>query len=143
MSISIKELKKLVLTSKKENVELSKGYAAVLRQVEAATIGVKNAETDEVKLILAGAKKELKEQEQSKASGAPFNQTVMDLCSKLVLELSPKTLSVEETEKAVLSIIEIDNVEKKMGPIMGAMKVKYGSDLDMKILSDVVKKVLQ
>lgn len=143
MSISIKELKKLVLTSKKENVDLSKGYAAVLRQVEAATIGVKNAETDEVKLILAGAKKELKEQEQSKASGAPFNQTVMDLCAKLVLELSPKTLSVEETEKAVLSIIEIDNVEKKMGPIMGAMKAKYGSDLDMKILSDVVKKVLQ
>lgn len=143
MSISIKELKKLVLTSKKENVELSKGYAAVLRQVEAATIGVKNAETDEVKLILSGAKKELKEQEQSKASGAPFNQTVMDLCSKLVLELSPKTLSVEETEKAVLFIIEIDNVEKKMGSIMGAMKAKYGSDLDMKILSDVVKKVLQ
>lgn len=143
MSISIKELKKLVLTSKKENVELSKGYAAVLRQVEAATIGVKNAETDEVKLILAGAKKELKEQEQSKASGAPFNQTVMNLCSKLVLELSPKTLSAEETEKAVLSIIEIDNVEKKMGPIMSAMKAKYGSDLDMKILSDVVKKVLQ
>ena len=142
MSISIKELKKLVLTSKKENVELSKGYAAVLRQVEAATIGVKNAETDEVKLILSGAKKELKEQEQSKASGAPFNQTVMDLCSKLVLELSPKTLSVEETEKAVLSIIEIDNVEKKMGSIMGAMKAKYGSDLDMKILSDVVKKIL-
>lgn len=143
MSISIKELKKLVLTSKKENVDLSKGYAAVLRQVEAATIGVKNAETDEVKLILAGAKKELKEQEQSKSAGAPFNQTIMDLCAKLVLELSPKTLSVEETEKAVLSIIEIDNVEKKMGPIMGAMKAKYGSDLDMKILSDVVKKVLQ
>lgn len=143
MSISIKELKKLVLTSKKENIELSKGYAAVLRQVEAATIGVKNAETDEVKLILAGAKKELKEQEQSKASGAPFNQTVIDLCSKLVLELSPKTLSAEETEKAVLSIIEIDNVEKKMGPIMGAMKAKYGSELDMKVLSDVVKKVLQ
>lgn len=143
MSISIKELKKLVLTSKKENVELSKGYAAVLRQVEAATIGVKNAETDEVKLILSGAKKELKEQEQSKASGAPFNQTVMDLCSKLVLELSPKTLSADETEKAVISIIEIDNVERKMGPVMSAMKVKYGSDLDMKILSDVVKKVLQ
>lgn len=143
MSISIKELKKLVLTSKKENVELSKGYAAVLRQVEAATIGVKNAETDEIKLILSGAKKELKEQEQSKASGAPFNQTVMDLCSKLVLELSPKTLSADETEKAVISIIEIDNVERKMGPVMSAMKVKYGSDLDMKILSDVVKKVLQ
>jgi uncharacterized protein YqeY len=30
-----------------------------------------------------------------------------------------------------------------MGSIMGAMKAKYGSNLDMKILSDVVKKVLQ
>ena len=140
---TIQELKKEILLSKKEDVNISKAYAAILKQVESATIGVKNPETNEIKLILSGAKKELKEQEQSKAANAPFSEKTIEVCSEVVDFLSPKTLSADETEKAVISIIEIDNVERKMGPVMSAMKVKYGSDLDMKILSDVVKKVLQ
>ena len=140
---TIQELKKEILLSKKEDVNISKAYASILKQVESATIGVKNPETNEIKLILSGAKKELKEQEQSKTANAPFSEKTIEVCSEVVNFLSPKTLSADETEKAVISIIEIDNVERKMGPVMNAMKVKYGSDLDMKILSDVVKKVLQ
>ena len=140
---TIQELKKEILLSKKEDVNISKAYAAILKQVESATIGVKNPETNEIKLILSGAKKELKEQEQSKAANAPFSEKTIEVCSEVVCFLSPKTLSADETEKAVISIIEIDNIERKMGPVMSAMKAKYGSDLDMKILSDVVKKVLQ
>lgn len=140
---TIQELKKEILLSKKEDVNISKAYASILKQVESATIGVKNPETNEIKLILSGAKKELKEQEQSKTANAPFSEKTIEVCSEVVNFLSPKTLSADETEKAVISIIEIDNVERKMGPVMSAMKVKYGSDLDMKILSDVVKKVLQ
>lgn len=139
---TIQELKKEILLSKKEDVQVSKAYASILKQVESATIGVKNPETDETKLILAGAKKELKEQEQSKAAGAPISEKTIEVCSEVVIKLSPKTLSVQETENAVLSIIEIDNVERKMGSVMSAMKAKYGSDLDMKILSDAVKKIL-
>lgn len=140
---TIQELKKEILLSKKEDVNISKAYASILKQVENATIGVANPETDEIKLILSGAKKELKEQEQSKALNAPFSEKTIEVCSEVVNFLSPKTLSADETEKAVISIIEIDNIERKMGSIMSAMKAKYGSDLDMKILSDVVKKVLQ
>ena len=132
---TITELKKTVLLSKKESKELSQAYAAILKQVEAQTVGVKNAETDELKLIIKACSKELKEQEQSKAAGAPISEKTIEVCSEVVIKLSPKTLSVQETENAVLSIIEIDNVERKMGSVMSAMKAKYGSDLYMKILA--------
>jgi len=44
--MTIKELKKLVLTSKKESKEVSQAYGAIVKQVEAQTVGVKNPETD-------------------------------------------------------------------------------------------------
>ena len=40
--MKVQELKKLILTSKKDDVNVSKAYAAVLNQVEKATVGVKN-----------------------------------------------------------------------------------------------------
>ena len=57
----LKTLKKTILTAKRDDIELSKALASILKQVEAATIGVKNPETNEEKLILSAAKKELKE----------------------------------------------------------------------------------
>ncbi len=91
--MKIQELKKLVLTSKRENPELSKAYAAILKQVESATIGVKNPETDEIKLIVSASKKELKEQEQSKSMNAPYSQTVIDVCGKFISDLSPDIIN--------------------------------------------------
>ena len=58
---NIKELKKIILLSKKDDIELSKAYACILKQVENATIGVKNSETNEEKLILNAAKNILAE----------------------------------------------------------------------------------
>lgn len=45
----IKDLKKVILLSKKDNIELSRAYASILKQVEAATIGVKDPK--EVKVV--------------------------------------------------------------------------------------------
>src|SRR5574344_2793930 len=79
----------------------------VLKQVESATIGVKNPETDEIKLIVSASKKELKEQEQSKSMNAPYSQTVIDICSKLIKELSPEVISEEQTTLDILSNIAV------------------------------------
>lgn len=137
---TIKELKKIILVSKKDDNLKSKAYASILKQVESLTIGVKNPETDETKLILAASKKEMKEQEQSRDAKAPYSEVTLALCSEIVKELSPKTYSYEETKALVMLIIEEN--DKKMGAIMAAMKTKYGTNLDMKILSDVVKNIL-
>lgn len=143
MCKTIKELKKLVLTSKKEDIETSKAYAAILKQVESATIGVKNAEKDEAKLIVSAAKKELKEQIQSKAFDAPFSERTIEICDKIISTLVENVLTEEETENAVKHIMEeLSEPERKIGNIMNIMKTKYGNDLDMKFLSEFVKKIL-
>ena len=98
---TITELKKTVLLSKKESKELSQAYAAILKQVEAQTVGVKNAETDELKLIIKACSKELKEQEQSKTSGAPYSEQTIELCKLFLNDLKPKTLSEQETIDAI------------------------------------------
>lgn len=135
---SIQELKKTILLSKKTDSFLSAAYASILRQVEAKTIGVANPETDEKQLILSGAKKELKEQEQSKAAGAPFSEITISVCSELVSLLSPKLMSENETSVAIDSIIS--DGESNKGKIMGILKKEYSGLIDMalanKLLSD-------
>jgi len=139
--MTIKELKKLVLTSKKESKEVSQAYGAIVKQVEAQTVGVKNPETDETKLIVSACKKELKEQEQSKSAGAPYSDTIMNICTLLIKAMSPKLMSESETSVAVDAVINsLDN--PNMGQIMGQMKKEYGEMLDMKILSQIVKSKL-
>ena len=135
--MKIQELKKLVLTSKRENPELSKAYAAILKQVESATIGVKNPETDETKLIISASKKELKEQEQSKTSGAPYSEQTIELCKLLLNDLKPKTLSEQETIDAINKIKE-SNPEANKGVIMGALKKEYSDLIDMKLANSLI-----
>ena len=141
--MKIQELKKLVLTSKKENLELSKAYAAILKQVESATIGVKNPETDEIKLIVNASKKELKEQEQSKSMNAPYSQTVIDTCDKLIKELSPEAISEEQTTLDILSNIAVisEYSTPDMKTLMAFAK-RSGKNYDMKIYSSIVKEIL-
>ena len=139
-NLTIKELKKLILTTKKESADVSKSYASILKQVESATIGVKNPETDETKLIVSAARKELKEQEQSKAAGAPFNETTMKICNEIISTMAPKVMSENETREAISeSLSSIDS--PNMGKVMGFMKNKYGSNLDMALLSKIVKEM--
>ncbi len=141
--MKIQELKKLVLTSKKENPELSKAYAAILKQVESATIGVKNPETDEIKLIVGASKKELKEQEQSKSMNAPYSQIVVDTCSKLISDLSPEVISEEQTTLDILSNITVISEYSKpdMKTLMAFAK-QSGKNYDMKLYSSIVKEIL-
>ena len=141
--MKIQDLKKLVLTSKKENLELSKAYAAILKQVESVTIGVKNPETDEIKLIVSASKKELKEQEQSKSMNAPYSQTVIDTCNKLIKELSSETISEEQTTLDILSNIAVisEYSTPDMKTLMQFAK-QSGKNYDMKLYSSIVKEIL-
>lgn len=134
---TITELKKTVLLSKKESKELSQAYAAILKQVEAQTVGVKNAETDELKLIIKACNKELKEQEQSKTSGAPYSEQTIELCKLLLNDLKPKTLSEQETIDAINKIKE-SNPEANKGVIMGALKKEYSDLIDMKLANSLI-----
>ena len=134
---TITELKKTVLLSKKESKELSQAYAAILKQVEAQTVGVKNAETDELKLIIKACSKELKEQEQSKTSGAPYSEQTIELCKLLLTDLKPKTLSEQETIDAINKIKE-SNPEANKGVIMGALKKEYSDLIDMKLANSLI-----
>lgn len=141
--MKIQELKKLVLTSKKENPELSKAYAAILKQVESATIGVKNPETDEIKLIVNASKKELKEQEQSKSMNAPYSQTIIDTCNKLIKELSPEVISEEQTTLDILNNIAVisEYSTPDMKTLMQFAK-QSGKNYDMKLYNSIVKEIL-
>ena len=134
---TITELKKTVLLSKKESKELSQAYAAILKQVEAQTVGVKNAETDELKLIIKACSKELKEQEQSKTSGAPYSEQTIELCKLLLNDLKQKTLSEQETIDAINKIKE-SNPEANKGVIMGALKKEYSDLIDMKLANSLI-----
>ena len=134
---TITELKKTVLLSKKESKELSQAYAAILKQVEAQTVGVKNAETDELKLIIKACSKELKEQEQSKTAGAPYSEQTIELCKLFLNDLKPKTLSEQETIDAINKIKE-SNPEANKGVIMGALKKEYSDLIDMKLANSLI-----
>ena len=142
----IKDLKKVILLSKKDDIELSRAYASILKQVEAATIGVKDPEKDEEKLILSGAKKELKEQEQSKNLGAPYSEKTLELCKNIILELSPQMVSPEQTRLDILACIE--HIEKlgfnpDMKQIMSFIKTETTKNYDMKLVSSTVNELLK
>ena len=144
---SIKDLKKLVLTSKKEDADLSKAYASVVKQIEAATIGVKNPETlekDETKLILSAAKKELKEQEQSQNLGAPFSQKTIDVCKMFIEDLSPTMVSEEQTridiQNNITVILEYSTPDMKT--LMQWAK-QSGKNYDMKLVSTIANELLK
>lgn len=136
--MQIKDLKKLVLTSKKESLEKSRAYAAILKQVENVTIGVKKVDKTEEELILNAAKKELKEQTQSKELNAPYSVETMDICEEIISKLSPKLMSERETEVAIQSILLETN---KKGEIMKILKTEY-SNIDMKLANTIIDRLL-
>lgn len=134
---TIAELKKKVLLSKKEDKELSKAYAAVLRQVEAKTVGVVGVDlSNEVELILSAAKKELKEQEQSKKDKAPYSELVITICTELVEELGPKYMSKEETKSILQTLIDVGETNK--GKLCGTVKRNYGDKIDMTLVAKIL-----
>lgn len=141
---SIKELKKIILTSKKDDIELSRAYASILKQIEAATIGVNNAETNEEKLILNAAKKELKEQEQSKNLGAPYSAKTIELCKSFIQELSPQMITEEQTRLDVQNniIVISEYTTPDMKTLMQWAK-QSGKNYDMKLVSSIANELLK
>lgn len=141
--MDIKTLKKTILISKKEDKNLSMAYASILKQVEKLTIGVKNAETDEKKLILSATKTELKEQKDSKKEGAPYSQLTIDTCLKVMESFGVKILSERETEVAIDSVIsdlELETVTgKDTGKIMKILIEEYGDNLDKSLVNEIMK----
>ena len=103
------------------------------------TLGCKlnQAETDELKLIIKACNKELKEQEQSKTSGAPYSEQTIELCKLLLNDLKPKTLSEQETIDAINKIKE-SNPEANKGVVMGALKKEYSDLIDMKLANSLI-----
>ena len=141
ISTEIKDIKKLILTSKKDNKELSQAYSNIYRQIESLTIGVKNPETDETKLIIKACEKELKEQEQSKSSGAPYSDQTMILCRIFLENLKPKQLSESEIDYEIVKILEtLEN--KNFGNIISILKQKFPDKLDMKLTTELIKSKL-
>ena len=140
----IKDLKKVILLSKKDDIELSRAYASILKQVEAATIGVKNPETNEEKLILSAAKKELKEQEQSKNLGAPYSERTLKCCEEIISELSPAMVSPEQTridiQNNITVILEYSTPDMKT--LMQWAK-QSGKNYDMKLVSTIANELLK
>lgn len=140
----IKDLKKIILLSKKDDIDLSKAYASILKQVEAATIGVKNPEKDEEKLILSGAKKELKEQEQSKNLGAPYSEKTLELCKNIILGLSPHMVSDEQTRLDIQNnIIVISEYSTPDMKTLMQFAKQSGKNYDMKLVSSVANEMLK
>ena len=137
ISNKISVLKKLVLTSKKDSKELSQAYANIVKQVENMTIGVKNAETDEQKLIIKACEKELKEQEQSKSLKAPYSETTIELCNLFLEELKPKTYDKAQTI-AYIDKIRLNNPSFNKGQIMGILKKEHGDLVDMKLANSLI-----
>ena len=140
----IKDLKKVILLSKKDDIELSRAYASILKQLEAATVGVKNPETNEEKLILSAAKKELKEQEQSKNLGAPYSERTLKCCEEIISELSPAMVSPEQTridiQNNITVILEYSTPDMKT--LMQWAK-QSGKNYDMKLVSTIANELLK
>ena len=133
--MNILDLKKLILTTKKEDKELSVAYSLVLGQVEKQTVGKIGVTKSEKELMLDGAKKELKEQKQSKEAGAPYSEKTIAVCEKIISELGVKQLSERETEYAIKDIIEMDGKNS----VMKILKEKFGEKVNMQIASNILK----
>ena len=141
---NLKDLKKTILTAKRDDIELSKALASILKQVEAATIGVKNPETNEEKLILSAAKKELKEQEQSKNLGAPYSERTLKCSEEIISELSPTMVSPEQTRIDIQNNITVisEYSTPDMKTLMQFAK-RSGKNYDMKLVSTIANELLK
>lgn len=141
---NIKDLKKTILTTKRDDIELSKALASILKQIETATIGVKNPETHEEKLILNAAKKELKEQEQSKNLGAPYSERTLKCCEEIISECSPTMVSPEQTRLDIEN--DIKNISEYSTPDMKTLMQfakQSGKIYDMKLVASIANKLLK
>lgn len=137
--MTILDLKKEILKAKKYDIETSKGYGAVLVQVERQTIGKVGVLKSEKELILDGAKKELKEQKQSMDAGAPYSEETIKVCESLISALDEVKMSEDELEAVIKEIAK----EKSAGLIFKKLKSEYGNKVDMAKAQKIIAQYLK
>lgn len=137
--MNIKELRMTMMKTKKTDPDRSKVLQAVLSSAQMIAKNDGNRETTD-KDIVAAAKKEIKMAQQSKDSGAPFNQMTFEVCD----EFLPKTMSEDETRNVIELIVgELpERSMKMMGKVMGSLKANYGDSIDGGLASKIVKESL-
>jgi len=137
--MEIIELKKIMMTAKKENPEKSKVLQAILNTALMHAKEDKNRVANENDIIFA-AKKEAKMTQQSKDSGAPFNPLSFEICESFL----PKVMNEKDTRTIVTAAINAlsEKNMKMMGTVMGKLKAGYGDSLDGVLTSKIVKEIL-
>jgi uncharacterized protein len=99
-------------------------------------------------LVMSCAKKGIKDRETTRSYAVQGKRP--DLIEKCDTEIAilgkclPQTLSLEDTERAVLNTIAELGAKTRgdMGKVMGTLKKKYGDGLDMSITSKLVNSQL-
>lgn len=131
--MTINELRKDILNSKKsKDIKRTQVLLAILDNAQKIAKADKNREANEIDIV-AGAKAELKMANQSKDSGAPYN----DLTFEIVESFLPKQMSDRELDTTIQSII--DSLENpSIGLIMKELKT-YGDSINMNKASTLIK----
>ena len=136
--MDIKALRKEMMLAKKTDPNKSTVLAMLLDAAQKIAKNDGNRETNE-KDILAAAKRELKMAHQSLEAGIDVGNAV-----EILEAFIPKTLSPEETQKIIDTIVADlpEKNPKMMGMVMGTLKKEYGEKLNMGVASQMVKEAL-
>ena len=136
--MDIKALRKEMMLAKKTDPNKSTVLAMLLDAAQKIAKNDGNRETNE-KDILAAAKRELKMAHQSMEAGIDVGNAV-----EILEAFIPKTLSPEETQKIIDTIVADlpEKNPKMMGMVMGTLKKEYGEKLNMGVASQMVKEAL-
>lgn len=137
--MTIKELRMDMMKSKKTDQDRAKVLQAILGAAQLIAKEDGNREPDD-KDIVTAAKREIKMNQQSKDSGAPYIEAAFAICN----EFLPKMMTESKTKVAINVIIgELeDKSPKAMGIVMNRLKSEYGDMIDTKLASGLVKNIL-
>ncbi len=137
--MKITELRKQMMSLKKDQPERAKVLASILSNALLIAKNDKNREANDSDIVEA-ARKEVKEANQSKDQGAPYNELTFEICAVLL----PTILTEAETQEAVQEVITVtgSTTKKDMGKVMGALGKKYANTIDMKMAQAIVMKSL-
>lgn len=133
--MTIKELKEIMMLSKKNNKIESDVYMLILdRTQKIAKAEKRNPEDND---IIIASKQMLKQSKQSKDFGMN-----VDIEIKILKQFMPKMISKDEIESAVNQFLE-DFDNPSIGFIMKSLRSAFGDTIDMKTASGIVKKSLK
>jgi len=138
--MTITELRKELMLSKKNNKEKSKVLSEILSKALLIAKEDKNREVQDNDIV-AAAKKEIKMAKQSKDSGAPYSEMTFIVCKSFL----PKMMTEDEIRSSVETKIDqlSDKSMKMMGNVMKELSKEYGDMLDKGIASKIVKELLK